>query len=105
MVAVSDLEESVAWQVRVAGLPAPEREYRFSERRRFRFDFAWPDHKVALEVDGGEWVNGRHVRGAGVRRDAEKQCLAAVEGWRVLRANGSMVDDGTVLGFLKEVLL
>ena len=38
----------------------PEREFRFCERR-WRFDFAWPSHKVAVEIDGGIFIHGRHV--------------------------------------------
>ena len=34
-------------------LPPPVAEHRFHETRRWRFDFAWPDHRVALEIAGG----------------------------------------------------
>src|SRR5687768_16750315 len=29
--------------------------------RRWRFDFAWPELKVAVECDGGTFTGGRHV--------------------------------------------
>lgn len=35
------------------GLSSPVSEYKFHESRRWRFDYAWPDHKIALEVEGG----------------------------------------------------
>ena len=101
---MSDLEEQMAFQIKVAGLPTPEREARLVPGRRFRFDFSWPTEKVALEVDGGEWVQGRHQRPAGFRSDAEKFSLAAAEGYRVLRATGSMVTDGSALALLEKVL-
>lgn len=70
-----------------AGLPAPTLEYRFHDTRDWRFDFAWPDGKLALEVEGGAFKAGgsRHTRGAGFRRDCEKYSVAATLGWRILR--------------------
>jgi very-short-patch-repair endonuclease len=68
----SAAEDALAWQLRAARLPDPVREHQFAPPRRFRWDFAWPDHRVAVEVDGGLFVNGRHSRGAGVERDMEK---------------------------------
>lgn len=66
-------------------LPAPEAEYRFDETRRWRFDYAWPAQRVALEVEGGVWTGGRHTRGSGFLRDVEKYNEAAAQGWCVLR--------------------
>ena len=48
----SELEELLAFQMRAAGLPEPEREYRFHEKRRYRADFAWPDHRLLVEGEG-----------------------------------------------------
>lgn len=67
------------------GLPTPEAEYRFHPVRKWRFDYAWPDFRVALEVDGGVWVRGKHGRGSGIVKDHEKQNHAAAFGWRILR--------------------
>ena len=68
-----------------------EREYRFHESRRWRFDVAWPDVKVAVELDGGEWVRGRHHRALGYAKDAEKLNAACSLGWRVFRFTTSML--------------
>ena len=70
---------------RKLGLPAPEREYRFDPKRRWRFDFAWPSLKLAVEIEGGVWIRGRHVRPVGYLADLEKYNRAVVLGWRVLR--------------------
>lgn len=61
------------------------KEYRFHPTRRFRFDYALPNHKIAIEIEGGIWVQGRHTRGAGYKRDLEKYNLATTMGWRILR--------------------
>ena len=60
-------------------------EYRFAPPRRFRFDFADVANRIAVECEGGAWNRGRHVRGAGFAKDAEKYNLATSLGWRVLR--------------------
>ena len=94
----------MAWQIKVSGLPDPTRELRFAPPRRWRFDFAWPDLMVALEVDGGTWTRGRHSRPGGFEADCEKLNAAASLGWRVLRVTGDMVRDGRALAAVLAVL-
>ena len=65
--------------------PQPAREYVFAPPRRWRFDFAWPDRLVAVELDGGLFVGGGHQRGRRFAGDAAKQNAAVLAGWRVLR--------------------
>jgi very-short-patch-repair endonuclease len=72
-----------------SNVPEPVREHRFDERRRWRLDFAWPEFKVALEVEGGAWTRGRHTRGAGFLADIEKYNAATAQGWRILRTTPS----------------
>ena len=69
------------------GLPAPVMEHRFHPTRKWRMDFAWPEHLVALEVEGGLWKKGggRHNRAPGMIKDFEKYNTAATLGWRVLK--------------------
>lgn len=67
------------------GLPEPIPELKFHPNRKWRFDFAWPTHGVALEVEGGVWSGGRHSRGSGFIKDMEKYNTAAQMGWKVLR--------------------
>ena len=101
----SDLEAEMAWQIASdLTIPLPEREFRFDPARRWRSDFAWPAQKLLVEVEGGIWTGGRHTRGAGFARDAEKYNTAAVNGWRVLRFAGTQVADGSAIAAIKGAL-
>lgn len=100
----SDLEATFALQLRSLGVPEPEREYRFHPTRRWRFDFAWVDRKVAAEVEGGVWVRGRHTRGAGYVADCAKYNSATLLGWRVLRIPTPMVEDWSGAELVAEML-
>ena len=77
--------------VKRAKLPAPTPEFEFHPTRKWRFDYAWPTHHLALEVEGGAWTNGRHTRGGGFLADCEKYSEAAVMGWRIIRVPPSML--------------
>ena len=68
-----------------------EIEYKFHPTRKWRFDFALPLHKIAVEVEGASWSGGRHTRGAGFAADCEKYSIAATLGWRVIRATTEQV--------------
>lgn len=61
------------------------REYRFHPTRQWRFDYAIPDLRIAIEIDGGIWINGRHNRASGYLGDMEKFNAAATLGWVVLK--------------------
>lgn len=62
-----------------------ESEYRFDPVRKWRFDFADTKNKIAIEIEGGTWVSGRHTRGSGFKKDTEKYNRATTLGWRLLR--------------------
>ena len=82
----SELEAAFhAWIASVPDIPEPTAEYTFAPPRRWRFDFAWPAERVAVEVDGAIFAGGRHGRGRGILGDAEKLEAALVRGWRVYR--------------------
>ena len=101
---MSDLEELLGQHIQLSGLPSPAREYRFHHRRRWRFDFAWPRYKVAVEVDGGIYNRGRHVRGSGFERDAEKRNAAVMAGWRVLHFTPRHVKSGSAVQAIECLL-
>ena len=61
------------------------KEFRFHPTRKWRFDYAFPSLRVAVEVDGGVWTGGRHINPAGYVNDMEKLNTAASMGWLVLR--------------------
>lgn len=97
-------DQSLSWQLGVAGLPKPEAEYRFHPTRRWRFDLAWPAQKLAVEIDGAVWTGGRHTRGAGVEKDCEKYAEAMILGWRVLRVSTGQVKSGQALQWAERLL-
>lgn len=76
-------------------------EYRFSPRRKWRFDYAIPQHRVALEVEGGIWTRGRHTRPKGFLGDIEKYNTATLMGWKVLRTTPSELVSTKTVGMLK----
>lgn len=68
-----------------AGLPIPQREFRFDPVRKWRIDFAYPDKKLAIEIEGGIFTHGRHARVGGFLSDIEKYNALVKAGWRLLR--------------------
>lgn len=62
------------------------KELQFDAVRKWRFDYAIPEHRIAIEIDGGVWMDGggRHTRGSGWIKDQEKLNEAAAQGWRVM---------------------
>lgn len=76
-----------AWRIFAPNQPEPVPEYKFMANRKFRFDFAYPDNFVAVEIDGGEWkpFGGRHGH------DRIKRNFAAELGWRVLYYSPDML--------------
>jgi very-short-patch-repair endonuclease len=67
------------------GLSVPLYEFRFHETRKWRFDFFFPDVRLAIEIEGGIWQYGRHNRAKSYLKDLEKYNAAAEHGIRVLR--------------------
>lgn len=101
---MSALEETLLGQIRLVGLPEPQREYRFWPGRRFAYDFAWPDRMLAVEVEGAIWAGGRHTSGAGFLRDADKYNEAALRGWKVLRVTSNHIQSGEALRLIERAL-
>lgn len=72
--------------------------------RDWRFDLAWPERKVAVEVDGGGWVGGRHGRGKGMESDREKWCTAVTNGWTLLAVTPTHIVQGKALAWVEKAL-
>ena len=71
-------------------------EYRFCPTRKFRLDFAFPEIRLACEIEGGIWGHGgrggRHNRGAGFLADIQKYNLLCEHGWYLLRYIPKKID-------------
>ena len=83
---------------------SPEREVRFDEKRRWRFDFAFPKVKLAVEIEGGTWQTGRHQRPIGFLKDLQKYNEAVLAGWRVLRFTTDQVNSGEAIDVVCKAL-
>lgn len=98
---------TITWGI--YGIPTPQPEYQFHPDRKFRFDWAWPDHKIAVEQEGGIWrrgilgAAGAHSRPQAILRDLEKYNIAAKLGWRVFRFTPQEIRRGIAQSFMLEV--
>ncbi len=101
--ALSKGEETLAWHLKSYKIQY-EREYVFAPPRKWRFDFAWPSEKIAVEVEGAVWANGRHNRPSGFIADLEKYNAAALNGWRVLRFSTECVISGKAIKMIEAIL-
>lgn len=80
------------------------KEFKFHPTRRWRFDYAIPTHKIALEVEGGVWTGGRHIRASGFLGDMEKYNNAALLGWRVFRTTPDNLYSNKTFDMVKNAL-
>jgi len=118
---VSKLEDALSRQLVAVKAPPFEHEFRFSANhvglgkgiksrlkdaglKDWRFDFAWPEIKLAVEVEGGIFVNGRHSRGAGFEGDCIKYGEAMKLGWNVYRCTGGMIKSGNALDTIEMMI-
>lgn len=99
---VSEAADLLEFQLKATKVPYVREEV-FARPRRFRFDFRL-SNDLAVEVDGGGWINGRHSRGSGMLTDCEKTALAAAQGIRVMRVMPEHVQDGRALKWIEAAL-
>lgn len=95
-------------------MPPTHREYEFAKSvgRKWRVDFAWPDVKLGVEIEGlvvrriGKQLvtTGRHAHPDGFREDCRKYATAAILGWTILRFERDQVLDGEALAYTVRVL-
>ena len=100
----SPLENLFAMQLDSAGLTGYVREYQAIPGRRFRFDFAWLEQRLLVEVNGGTYTQGAHSTGQGIARDYEKANLAQLAGWRVLTFDCKAVKSGEAVEVIRQAL-
>ena len=110
---MSKAEDLLALHIRAEKLQEPLREYRFHNKRRWRFDFAWPDIKFAVEIEGvthygknsnGTMKLGRHQTSKGMQNDCEKYGEAMLLGWNVYRCTQQMVKSGQAIEMIKNLI-
>jgi hypothetical protein len=114
-----ELEDNLFAEFKLYGLPTPERQYIFHPTRKWRLDFAWPDRRIAVEVNGGIYMNknnptnpGGHNRGAYMELSYEKINEAQRLGWKVFMFGPSQCrgrkrtnESSAALAFMHNVLL
>jgi hypothetical protein len=79
-------------------------EYKFHPTRKWRFDIALPNKMIAIEIEGGTWVLGRHNNPTSFERELEKYNAAVCLGWKVLRFTPGMTKSGVVYDTIDNVL-
>lgn len=66
-------------------VPAPKTEWQFHPERKWALDYAWPEKRIALEIEGGVFIGGRHTSGMGFAADMVKYNQLTLLGWRLIR--------------------
>ena len=90
-----------------------QEEYKFHPTRRWRFDFAMPEIKLAIEVEGithygknkdGSMRLGRHQTAKGIEQDCIKYGAAMELGWDVYRCTQGMVSKGAAIDTILKLI-
>ena len=93
MIRLDHKQELALWLTATYG-DAVMPEFRFHPTRKWRFDFALPERKVAIEFDG--LFGGTAHRSINmVAKDSEKINEAQLHGWIVIRTNTINLRDGS----------
>ena len=82
--------------------PGYTTELQFHPTRKWRFDYAWEGQKIAVEVHGGVYRQGRHTRGEGFTNDREKMNEAALLGWTVIEVTPEHIKSGQLAKWLTK---
>lgn len=85
------------------GLPNPAFEVVFHPERKWRFDLLW-EGRVAAEIQGGLFTQGRHVRGRALLDEYEKLNEAAILGYRVLFLTWEQINSGEAFALVERAL-
>lgn len=95
----SPIEAKFDQGIRALKFPPWERNLVFLEGRKFELDFAWPQWKAGIEIDG-------HVHRVKARftSDLEKHALALLDGWTILRVGGANIRSGEAFTWAEKFL-
>lgn len=100
-------EETLAQQLNALGIKF-EREYKFCEDRKWKFDFIViievSYRCFAIEIEGGTRWKSRHTTHKGFEADCEKYNEASIMGWRVLRFTTDMVVSGEAIAVIERAI-
>jgi len=99
-----ELEATMLSQIAAARLLPCSPQYVFHPTRKWRFDFAWPDIRFALEVNGAIYVGGAHSRGKGQENDMEKIAEAAILGWTTICVSSNQIKSGEALRWVEAIV-
>ncbi len=95
----SHLEVRLEQQIFSAGLPQPQTEWYAVDGRNWRLDFAWPDRKLGIEVQGyAHRIKGRF------EADIEKRAILMLKGWKIMEVSGKSIKDGVAIEWVKRLL-
>jgi len=82
-------------------LPVTE-EFKFHPKRRWRFDYCIESKMIAIEIEGGVWIKGRHTRPQGFINDMEKYNTATAMGYSVIRIQ--TLDYSSAVKYIEQIL-
>lgn len=87
-----------------SALPPPEIDVELLPARRYRSDYAWPERRITLEVDGTiRGAQGGHQSEDGMTSDARKALLLAIDGWLTVRVTATMIRSGEAIDLLERL--
>ena len=89
----TELEATLIFQMKAKKITGYVREHKFHHKRRFKFDVAFVEEKVAVECEGGIFTRQAHGSITGILRDIEKYNLATINGWKVLRYHSKLAQN------------
>ena len=73
--------------------------------RRFRADYYIPKMKIIIEINGGQYVNGRHNRaGKGYENDLIKSNLANINGFYYLQYTYQQLNKRLYVNDLRAII-
>jgi hypothetical protein len=85
------------------------REWKFCSTRKWRADFMLSPlgslEPILVEIEGGVWNNGAHVRGKHFLSDMEKYNTAAALGYTLFRFTPEQILKGEAKAWIQEHLL
>jgi very-short-patch-repair endonuclease len=84
-------------------IPQPVAEFKFAAPdRKWAIDWAWPEHHLAVEIEGGVWAGGRHIHPTGFMKDVEKYNALALHRFFLLRFTPTQFRNLECVKWIKE---